>query len=91
MTPQGFHDTFPSGTDIPKEGTNKLGSSINKITSYENVISKTELRYLSEIDTNTIFNGVSSRSELLIKSTLVFIEGEGWKVDGLELVSEMSR
>lgn len=90
-TPKGFRDTFPSGSDIPEEGTSKVSSTLKLLTAYENTVSPEEKRFLSEIATTTTFNGISSEARLIIKTTVVLVKGEGWKVDGVENVSEIGR
>jgi hypothetical protein len=83
MTRRGFKAAHPSGENIPEKGTDILASTRN-VQSYEHVQDRTHVEYISTF-TNTIrFNGVSSSDPEMIKTKLIFVEGEGWKIDDLE-------
>ncbi|MEK5586578.1 hypothetical protein MKZ21_30435 [Paenibacillus sp. FSL P2-0536] len=91
MTDKGYHQTFPSGTELPKKSAIDIISSVKSIITYENQVSKVEVWYMNDIVTTTTFNGVSNNINLIVKNKLLYLEGEGWKVDDVEYVSQVAR
>lgn len=89
MTERGYHSTFPSGMDLPKTDQ-AVTSKIDGLKSYERKISKTEIEYVSEFNQKTTFREVDSTQTILLRTKLLYVNEQGWKVDNVEFLAQIS-
>lgn len=83
MTEQGFKAAHPSGDKVPEKGADVKARAI-QIQSYEQAKDRTHVEYISTFTQTVSFNGQSTNTPMIIKTKLVLIEGQGWKVDDIE-------
>jgi alpha-D-ribose 1-methylphosphonate 5-triphosphate synthase subunit PhnI len=83
MTNRGYKATHPSGAESPKTDSS-ISSSISDFKPFEYKVSKTEINFLNEFKVTTEYNDVGSTENILIKTKIIYMKGQGWKVDDVE-------
>lgn len=81
MTEQAFQKVNYEG-----DSEAEVHVSASNFKSYEYKEDKTTAEYITELDMKVSYNGVSSKEPAMIKTKWVFVEGEGWKVDHVEVI-----
>ncbi|MCA0174615.1 hypothetical protein [Bacillus sp. RAR_GA_16] len=89
MTDQGFQATHPSGTELPKS-EESVTSTMSGLKAYEFDFSKTEAAFLNEFQLSTDFNDVTNTETVIVKTSLVYVKEQGWKVDDVEFVGQLT-
>lgn len=89
MTDQGFKATHPSGTELPKS-KQSVRSSMVGLKPFEYQSSKTEAEFLNEFELTTEFNDVSNTETVIVKTSLIYIKEQGWKIDDVEFVGQLT-
>ncbi|MBT2668638.1 hypothetical protein J7J00_24725 [Bacillus sp. ISL-4] len=81
MTDQAFQ-----AVDYKGESEAEVHVSASNLKSYEYRENKTSAEYITELDMKINVEGNSSKEQTMIKTELIFVEGEGWKVDHVEMI-----
>ncbi|WMX58983.1 hypothetical protein [Peribacillus sp. R9-11] len=81
MTDQAFQKVNYEG-----DSEAEVHVSTSNIKSYEYREDKTTAEYITELDMKVSYDGVSSKEQTMIKTEWIFVEGEGWKVDHVEMI-----
>lgn len=89
MTDQGFQATHPSGTELPKTEESVI-STMSGLKAYEFDTSKTEVAFLNEFQLSTDFNDVTNTETIIVKTSLVYVKEQGWKVDDVDFVGQLT-
>jgi hypothetical protein len=89
MTDQGYKATHPSGTELP-DSEESVKSSMVGLKAFEYQSSKTEAEFFNEFKLTTEFNGVAATDTVIVKTSLIFVKGQGWKVDDVEFVGQLT-
>lgn len=89
MTDQGFQATHPSGTEPPKT-EESVTSIMRGLRAYEYQSSKTEVAFLNEFSLSTNFNDVTNTETVIVKTKLIYVKEQGWKVDDVEFVGQLT-
>ncbi|MGA9286789.1 MAG: hypothetical protein WBV93_00455 [Anaerobacillus sp.] len=89
MTDRGFQATHPSGTDLPKSDES-VTSTMSGLRAYEFNSSKTEAAFLNEFQLSTDFNDITTTETVIVKTSLVYVKEQGWKVDDVEFVGQLT-
>jgi hypothetical protein len=89
MTDQGFQSTHPSGTELPKS-EESVTSTMVGLKPYEYQSSKTEASFFNEFQLSTDFNDVTNTETVIVKTSLVYVKKQGWKVDDVEFVGQLT-
>ncbi|PEL13863.1 hypothetical protein [Bacillus sp. AFS017336] len=89
MTDQGYKATHPSGLKIPN-GDQSVKSSIVGLKPFEYQSSKTEAEFFNEFKLNTEFNDVSNTETVIVKTSLIYVKDQGWKIDDVEFVGQLT-
>lgn len=85
MTDQGFKATHPSGTELP-DSEESVKSSMMGLRPFEYQTSKTEAEFLNESKLTTEFDHVAATDMVIVKTSLIFVKEQGWKVDECEKI-----
>ncbi|MDQ6600983.1 hypothetical protein [Bacillus salipaludis] len=89
MTDQGFKATHPSGTELPKS-KQSVRSSMVGLKPFEYQSSKTEAEFLNEFKLTTEFNDVSNTETVIVKTSLIYVKEQGWKINDVEFVGQLT-
>lgn len=89
MTDQGFKATHPSGTELP-DSEESVKSSMVELKPYEYQSSKTEAEFLNEFKLSTEFNSVTNTETVIVKTSLIHVEGQRWLVDDVEFIGQLT-
>lgn len=89
MTDQGFKATHPSGTELP-DSEESVKSSMVGLKPFEYQTSKTEAEFFNEFKLTTEFNNVAATDTVIVKTSLIFVKGQGWKVDDVEFIGQLT-
>ncbi|MGE6717479.1 hypothetical protein ACQKGD_08855 [Peribacillus frigoritolerans] len=89
MTDQGFKATHPSGTELP-DSEESVKSSMVGLKPFEYQISKTEAEFFNEFKLTTEFNNVAATDTVIVKTSLIFVKEQGWKVDDVEFIGQLT-
>lgn len=89
MTDQGYKATHPSGTDLPNS-EQSVKSSMVGLKPFEYQDSKTEAEFFNEFKLTTEFNGVANTETVIVKTSLIYVKEQGWKVDDIEFVGQLT-
>lgn len=81
MTDQAFQEV-----DYKGDSEAEVHVSASNIKSYEHRADKTTAEYITELDMKVSYDGTSSKEPTMIKTEWIFVEGEGWKVDHVEIM-----
>lgn len=84
MTAQGYQSI--QMTNSQQTADIKVYSS--NLKSYERILDKKTVDFISELDLSVKFNDVTNTEKTLVKTTLLHIQGEGWKVEKVEFVGD---
>ncbi|MED1865834.1 hypothetical protein P4V41_20495 [Fictibacillus nanhaiensis] len=85
MTASGFRATHPSGNGLP-QSKEDVSSSIGNIKLFKHEVSKTEIEFLNEFKVTTDYNDVGSTEKMVVKTELIYVGGEGWKIQDIYVV-----
>ncbi|PEJ58017.1 hypothetical protein CN692_10560 [Bacillus sp. AFS002410] len=89
MTDQGYKATHPAGLKIPN-GDQSVKSSLVGLKPFEYQSSRTEAEFFNEFKLSTEFNDVSNTETVIVKTSLIYIKGQGWKIDDVEFVGQLT-
>ncbi|MCM3413227.1 hypothetical protein [Metabacillus litoralis] len=89
MTDQGYKATHPSGTELPNS-KQSVKSSMVGLKPFEYQSSKTEAEFFNEFKLSTEFNDVSNTETVIVKTSLIHVKEQGWKVDDVEFVGQLT-
>lgn len=88
MTEKGYQSTYPSGSSIPKKGSD-VSSSVSGLRSYEYVTDKQSVSFMNEFTVRTSYNGTANEQKIVIKTDLIALENGDWKVDNVEFIANV--
>jgi len=89
MTDQGFNATHPSGTELP-DSEESVKSSMVGLKQFEYQTSKTEAEFFNEFKLTTEFNNVAATDTVIVKTSLIYVKEQGWKVDDVEFIGQLT-
>ncbi|MDM5196569.1 hypothetical protein QUF79_00465 [Fictibacillus enclensis] len=89
MTDRGFKATHPSGTK-PPESKQSVKSTMVGLEPFEHQPSKTEAEFFNEFKLSTEYNNVSNTETVIVKTSLIYVKEQGWKIDDVEYVGELT-
>jgi uncharacterized protein len=89
MTDRGFMATHPSGSELP-HSDESVKSSIVNLKPFEYQSSNVDAEFLNEFELTTEFNNVSSTKTVIVKTSLIFVQNQGWKVDDVESIGNLT-
>lgn len=89
MTDQGYKATHPSGTELP-DSEESIQSSMVGLKPFEYQSSKTEAEFFNEFKLTTEFNNVANTEMVIVKTSLIYVKGQGWKIDDVEYIGELT-
>jgi len=89
MTDQGYKATHPSGTDLPNS-EESVQSSMIGLKPFEYQSSKTEAEFFNEFKLTTEFNDVANKETVIVKTSLIYVKKQGWKVDDVEFIGQFT-
>jgi len=89
MTDQGYKATHPSGTNLP-DSEESVKSSIVGLKPFEYQSSKTEAEFFNEFKLTTEFNNVANTETVIVKTSLVYVKGQGWKINDVEYIGQLT-
>lgn len=89
MTDQGYQATHPSGTNLPNS-EQSIQSSMVGLKPFEYQSSKTETEFFNEFKLTTEFNGVANTETVIVKTSLIHVKDQGWKVDDVEFIGQFT-
>jgi uncharacterized protein len=89
MTDQGYKATHPSGTELP-DSEESVKSSMVSLKPFEYQSSKTEAEFFNEFKLSTEFNNVTNTETVIVKTSLIHVGGQGWKVDDVEFIGQLT-
>ncbi|MCO0601176.1 hypothetical protein NGI46_28160 [Peribacillus butanolivorans] len=81
MTDQAFQKVNDEG-----DSEAEVHVSASNIKSYEYRADKTTAEYITELDMKISYKGVCNKESTMIKTEWILVEGEGWKVDQVEII-----
>lgn len=89
ITEQGYKATFPSGLKTPN-GDQSVKSSLEGLKPFEYKSSKTEAEFFNEFKLSTEFNNGSNTETVIVKTSLIYVKNQGWKIDDVEYVGQLT-
>ena len=89
MTDQGYKATHPSGTDLPNS-EQSVKSSMVGLKPFEYQDSKTEAEFFNEFKLTTEFNGVANTETVIVKTSLIYVREQEWKINDVEFVGQLT-
>lgn len=89
MTDQGYKATHPSGTEIP-HSKQSVKSSMVGLKPFEYQSSKTEAEFFNEFNLSTEFNDLSNTETVIVKTSLIYVKEQGWKIDDVEFIGQLT-
>lgn len=89
MTDKGFKATNPSGTKLPNSDES-VKSSMVGLKPFEYQSSKTEAEFFNEFNLSTEYNEVSNTETVIVKTSLIYVQNQGWKVDDVEFIGQLT-
>lgn len=57
---------------------------------FEYQSSKTEAEFFNEFNLSTEFNSVTNTETVIVKTSLIHVEGQGWLVDDVEFIGQLT-
>jgi hypothetical protein len=84
-----YKATHPSGTDLPNS-EQSVQSSMIGLKPFEYQDSKTEAEFFNEFKLTTEFNGVANTETVIVKTSLIYVKEQGWKVDDVEFIGNLT-
>ncbi len=89
MTDQGYKATHPSGTELP-DSEESVQSSMVGLKPFEYQSSKSEAEFFNEFKLTTEFNNVAATETVIVKTTLIYVKEQGWKIDDVEFIGQLT-
>lgn len=89
MTDRGYLTTHPSGQELPKSDSS-VRSSMKGLKPFAYQGTKTEAEFINEFKLKTEFNHVANTETVLVKTNLVYVKDQGWKVDDIAWVGSLT-
>ncbi|MBT2729617.1 hypothetical protein J7E63_22290 [Bacillus sp. ISL-75] len=89
MTDQGYKATHPSGIELPNSDQS-VQSSMVGLKPFEYQSSKTEAEFFNEFKLSTEFNNVTNTETVIVKTSLIYVKEQGWKIDDVEFVGQLT-
>ncbi|MGJ3194905.1 hypothetical protein [Peribacillus frigoritolerans] len=89
MTDQGFKATHPSGMKLP-DSNESVQSAMIGLKPFEYQLSKTEAEFFNEFKLTTEFNNMAATETVIVKTSLIFVKDQGWKVDDVEFIGQLT-
>ncbi|MEH7375678.1 hypothetical protein [Neobacillus drentensis] len=89
MTDQGYKATHPSGTELPNS-KQSVKSSMVGLKPFEYQSSKTDAEFFNEFMLSTEFNDVTNTETVIVKTSLIYVKKQGWRIDDVEFVGELT-
>jgi len=89
MTDQGYKATHPSGMELPNSDQS-VQSSMVGLKPFEYQSSKTEAEFFNEFKLSTEFNNVTNTETVIVKTSLIYVKEQGWKIDDVEFVGQLT-
>jgi hypothetical protein len=89
MTDQGYKATHPSGTELPNS-EQSVKSSMVGLKPFEYQSSKTEAEFFNEFKLTTEFKNVANTKTVIVKTSLIYVKNQGWKIDDIEFVGQLT-
>ncbi|MFY0784011.1 hypothetical protein AB1K18_27665 [Peribacillus simplex] len=89
MTDQGFKASHPSGTELP-DSEESVKSSMVGLKPFEYQTSKTEAEFFNKFKLTTEFNNVAATDTVIVKTSLIFVKEQGWRVDDVEFIGQLT-
>jgi uncharacterized protein len=89
MTDQGYKATHPSGTELPNS-EQSVKSSMVGLKPFEYQSSKTEAEFFNEFKLTTEFKNVANTKTVIVKTSLIYVKNQGWKIDDVEFVGQLT-
>ncbi|MEH6908402.1 hypothetical protein [Neobacillus drentensis] len=89
MTDQGYKATHPSGMELPNSDQS-VQSSMVGLKPFEYQSSKTEAEFFNEFKLSTEFNNVTNTETVIVKTSLIYVKEQGWKIDDVEFVGQFT-
>ncbi|MCP3742375.1 hypothetical protein [Rossellomorea sp. BNER] len=89
MTDRGFKATHPSGTKLP-DSDQSVKSSMVGLKPFEYQSSKNEAEFFNEFKLSTKFNDVTNTETVIVKTSLIYVKEQGWKIDDVEFVGQLT-
>jgi len=89
MTDQGYKATHPSGMELPNSDQS-VQSSMVGLKPFEYQSSKTEAEFFNEFKLSTEFNNVTNTETVIVKTSLIYVKKQGWKIDDVEFVGQLT-
>jgi uncharacterized protein len=89
MTDQGYKATYPSGMELPNSDQS-VQSSMVGLKPFEYQSSKTEAEFFNEFKLSTEFNNVTNTETVIVKTSLIYVKEQGWKIDDVEFVGQLT-
>jgi hypothetical protein len=89
MTDQGYKATHPSGTELPNS-KQSVKSSMKGLKPFEYQSSKTEAEFFNEFNLSTEFKDVTNTETVIVKTSLIYVIEQGWKIDDVEFVGQLT-
>ncbi|MFJ7978313.1 hypothetical protein ACIQZI_22075 [Peribacillus sp. NPDC096379] len=89
MTDKGYKATHPSGTELPNS-EESVQSSMVGLKPFEYQSSKTEAEFFNEFKLTTEFNNVAATETVIVKTSLIYVKEQGWKIDDVEFIGQLT-
>jgi uncharacterized protein len=89
MTDRGHKATHPSGKNLP-DSDQSVKSSMVGLKPFEYQSSMNEAEFFNEFKLSTEFNDVSNTETVIVKTSLIHVKDQGWKVDDVEYVGQLT-
>jgi uncharacterized protein len=89
MTDQGYKATHPSGTELPNSEQSVKSSRVG-LKPFEYQSSKTEAEFFNEFKLTTEFKNVANTKTVIVKTSLIYVKNQGWKIDDIEFVGQLT-
>jgi hypothetical protein len=89
MTDQGYKATHPSGTN-PPDSKESVKSSMVGLKPFEYQSSKTEAEFFNEFKLTTEYNNVANTETVIVKTSLIYVKNQGWKINDVEFVGQLT-
>jgi len=89
MTEQGYRSTYPSGMEVPTDESTSVKSFVNSLKSYvqkEPESNSGHLEIINEFELTTEFNNVQSSRTFIMKTSLIYDDSVGWKVNDVDMI-----
>ncbi|PGS49702.1 hypothetical protein [Bacillus sp. AFS041924] len=67
-----------------------MKSSLEGLKPFEYKSSKTEAEFFNEFKLSTEFNNGSNTETVIVKTSLIYVKNQGWKIDDVEYVGQLT-